>query len=49
MTVTEDLVLRAAIRTDVVGKVFNDPDNRNVHQLRHFDGFFDDHGYQFLR
>ena len=49
MTVAEDLVSCAAVRTDIIRKILYDPDDRNVHQLRHFDCLFDNHGYQLLR
>src|SRR5699024_11738890 len=45
---TKDVDLFAAVRTNQIAHVFNDADDRNVHQLCHFIGFFDDHRNQIL-
>ena len=49
MAFAEDVDLSAAVGTDGVAHVFDQPQNGNLHHLRHVRRLFHDHSDQILR
>ena len=49
MTVTENIDALFAVGADKIAVIFDNSDNRHVHQLRHFDCLCHNHGYKLLR
>ena len=49
MALAEDADLLAAVRAAEVGIVLHEAQHGNVHHVRHFHGFRNDHGHQILR
>ena len=46
---SEDMVLGMTVRTFEVAHIFDETQDGDIHEFRHFQGFFYDEGYEFLR